>query len=139
MERGVQHPEKRTIRIGETESNPKLQLKLEVARTAERILQAKEANRAFKMSFGGYSITVGRGNRFEQSYPFVMERILKAPMEALGIDLVVRNAAIGGTPSFPYGWCLKNLLGEDSDVVSWEFGEGNSLYSKNITMAIPFV
>lgn len=40
-----------------------------------------------------------------------MERILSDPMKMLGIDLDVRNAAIGGIPSFPYGWCLKNFLG----------------------------
>jgi hypothetical protein len=30
--------------------------------------------------------------------------------------------------SFPYGWCLKNFLGEDSDAVSWDFSmnEGDS-------------
>eukprot|EP00986_Skeletonema_menzelii_P013133 scaffold7481_cov136-Skeletonema_menzelii.AAC.2 len=83
----------------------------------------------FVMAFGGYSVTVGRGNHFEQSYPFVMEKIL-APILALpplGVKLVVRNSAIGGIPSFPYGWCLPNFLGEDADAVSWDYGmnEGN--------------
>ena len=83
----------------------------------------------FIMAFGGYSVTVGRGNHFEQSYPFVMEKIL-APILALpplGVKLVVRNSAIGGIPSFPYGWCLPNFLGEDADAVSWDYGmnEGN--------------
>ena len=31
------------------------------------------------------------------------------------------NAAIGGCPSFPYGWCLKHFLGDNPDVVSWDF------------------
>eukprot|EP00574_Skeletonema_japonicum_P012101 CAMPEP_0201737230 /NCGR_PEP_ID=MMETSP0593-20130828/41821_1 /ASSEMBLY_ACC=CAM_ASM_000672 /TAXON_ID=267983 /ORGANISM="Skeletonema japonicum, Strain CCMP2506" /LENGTH=648 /DNA_ID=CAMNT_0048231169 /DNA_START=156 /DNA_END=2102 /DNA_ORIENTATION=- len=83
----------------------------------------------FIMAFGGYSVTVGRGNHFEQSYPFVMEKVL-APILALppfGVKLVVRNSAIGGIPSFPYGWCLPNFLGEDADAVSWDYGmnEGN--------------
>ena len=83
----------------------------------------------FVMAFGGYSVTVGRGNHFEQSYPFIMEKIL-APILALpplGVKLVVRNSAIGGIPSFPYGWCLPNFLGEDADAVSWDYGinEGN--------------
>ena len=83
----------------------------------------------FVMAFGGYSVTVGRGNHFEQSYPFIMEKIL-APILALpplGLKIVVRNSAIGGIPSFPYGWCLPNFLGEDADAVSWDYGmnEGN--------------
>ena len=79
----------------------------------------------FVMSFAGYSVTVGRGNHWSQSYPFVMEGILKPVLEMapLGIELTVRNSAIGGIPSFPYGWCLSNFLGDDSDSVSWDYGE----------------
>ena len=45
----------------------------------------------------------------------------------MGLELVVRNSAIGGIPSFPYGFCLPNFLGMDADVVSWDYGmnEGN--------------
>lgn len=120
-----------------------------VRRTAERIVRAvlresdgnendEEGNNTnknnnngmnkFTMSFGGYSVTVGRGNYFHQSYPFIMEKILKPLFEeSLHLELVVRNSAIGGIPSFPYGWCLPNFLGDDSDIISWDFGmnEGN--------------
>lgn len=114
-----------------------------VQHTAERILRAvlKEGDNddkngkesetkknKFTMSFGGYSVTVGRGNYFHQSYPFVMQNILKPLFEdLLNLELVVRNSAIGGIPSFPYGWCLPNFLGDDSDVISWDYGmnEGN--------------
>ena len=97
-----------------------------IRHTAERILRAL-ASGTFTMSFGGYSVTVGRGNLFSQSYPFVLESILKSVFQDLTLDLVVRNSAIGGIPSFPYGWCLPNFLGTDSDVVSWDYGmnEGN--------------
>lgn len=64
--------------------------------TACRIQQAKTEGRSFKFTFGGYSVTVGRGNYFHQSFPFVMERILQEPFQSLGIDLSVKNAAIGG-------------------------------------------
>ena len=42
----------------------------------------------------------------------------------LQVDLVVRDAAIGGTMagSFPYGWCLKNFMGWDADALSWDVG-----------------
>jgi hypothetical protein len=90
--------------------------------TAERILLAKQKQEKFVMSFGGYSVTVGRGNYYHQSYPFIMEKVLLPLFQDLGLDLVVRNSAIGGIPSFPYGWCLPNFLGKDSDVVSWDYG-----------------
>jgi len=89
--------------------------------TANRILSARQQNRSFKIAFGGYSVTVGRGNYFNQSYPFVLERLLSKPMEKLGIKLDVRNAAIGGVPSFPYGWCFDSFLGDDVDVISWDY------------------
>jgi hypothetical protein len=78
----------------------------------------------FVMAFGGYSVTVGRGNHFEQSYPFIMEKILSPVLSLppLGVKLIVRNSAIGGIPSFPYGWCLPNFLGDDADAVSWDYG-----------------
>jgi hypothetical protein len=95
--------------------------------TAERIILAMQNDKRFTMSFGGYSVTVGRGNYYNQSYPFVMERILKPVFQELDLELTVRNSAIGGIPSFPYGWCLGNFLGSDSDVISWDYGmnEGN--------------
>jgi len=89
--------------------------------TAYRIFSAREQNRPFKIAFGGYSVTVGRGNYFHQSYPFMLKNLLTRPMELLGVELQVRNAAIGGVPSFPYGWCLDNFMGDDADVISWDY------------------
>jgi hypothetical protein len=89
--------------------------------TACRIQNAKRHNRPFLFAFGGYSVTVGRGNYFSQSFPLVMERILQRPFSILGIELKVRNAAIGGIPSFPYGFCMNNFWGMDADVVSWDY------------------
>lgn len=98
------------------------QIPLAVRRLAQRLVASKVSKRPFKMAFGGYSVTAGRGNHFEQSYPFVLQKLLERPIKELGIpDLEVRNAALGGVPSFPYGWCLNNFLGDDPDVVSWGF------------------
>ena len=68
----------------------------DLVHTACRIRNAKEESRPFKFTFGGYSVTVGRGNYFGQSFPFVMKRLLDAPFQLLGINLSVQNAAIGG-------------------------------------------
>ena len=91
--------------------------------TACRLWRAQHSKTKtpFRMAFGGYSVTAGRGNYHAQSYPLVMERQLHTVFQLLGIDLEVRNAAIGGCPSFPYGWCLRQFLGHAPDVVSWDF------------------
>jgi hypothetical protein len=97
--------------------------------TTGRILYSIATSQPFVMAFGGYSVTVGRGNYFSQSFPFVLQSLLQDAMEKLGVpNFEVRNAAIGGIPSFPYGWCLGNFLGEDVSVVSWDFSmnEGKS-------------
>lgn len=89
--------------------------------TAQRIHQARMEKRQFRFGFAGYSVTAGRGNYFNQSFPFVMERILEPSMKALGIEWSVVNAGIDGAPSFPYGLCLDNFLGKNPDVVFWDF------------------
>lgn len=90
--------------------------------TAGRILRAAANHRPFRMSFAGYSVTVGRGNFFKESYPFVLQQILQPAFSSIfQMKLVVRNAAIGGIPSFPYGFCMEHFLGPTPDVISWDF------------------
>jgi len=76
--------------------------------TAERILRSIAQQEAFVMGFAGYSITVGRGNFFNQSFPFVVERVLKKPMKAVGVpNFFVRNSAIGRVRTvFLQSWYL---------------------------------
>jgi hypothetical protein len=89
--------------------------------TAQRMLLAANEQRGFELAFSGYSVTVGRGNFFNQSFPFVVQRILDGPMQqVLGTPVLVRNGAIGGIPSFPYGFCLEHFLGSP-DVMSWDY------------------
>ena len=97
--------------------------------TAARMVDASLMGRPFVLAFSGYSVTVGRGNFFNQSFPFVVQRLLAQPVQdLLGIPLVVRNAAIGGIPSFPYSFCLDHFVGNDPDVLSWDYSmnEGRS-------------
>ena len=89
--------------------------------TACRIQSARNQQRPFRMAFGGYSVTNGRGNYFSQSYPFIMERLLHTVFHLVHVKLHVVNHAIGGCPSFPYGWCLSEFLGDTADVISWDF------------------
>jgi hypothetical protein len=90
--------------------------------TAHRILEAAATEKPFVLAFAGYSVTVGRGNHLSESYPFVLERILKPLLRNIfHVDTIVRNSAIGGIPSFPYGFCFQHFLGNDADVVSWDY------------------
>ena len=91
MERGMTFFPVNTTDLQEEQNPPS-----DLVATACRIKQAKDEGRPFKFTFGGYSVTVGRGNYFHQSFPFVMERILEEPFKSLGVDLSVKNAAIGG-------------------------------------------
>ena len=115
---------------------------IDLMTTACRLHRAKAENRSFSMAFGGYSVTAGRGNKHQDSFPFQLKAILEPIFVAAGFSnatkpaLLVTNAAIGGAPSFPYGWCMAQFWGggrnsEDinndnanlvPDVVSWDFG-----------------
>ena len=107
--------------------------------TAGRILRAAANNRPFQMAFAGYSVTVGRGNFFKQSYPFVLQSILQPVLnEIFQMDLIVRNAAIGGIPSFPYAFCLEHFLGSAPDVISWDFSM-NELGKDNTAVLEAFI
>lgn len=100
-----------------------------VEASAHRMLTAAASETPFVLAFAGYSVTVGRGNFYKQSFPFCLERIIKPVLKKsiLALDVVVRNAAIGGIPSFPYAFCFEHFLGSDPDVVSWDYSmnEGN--------------
>ena len=88
--------------------------------TASRIFNAQKSGKPFKISFAGAAAVSGRGNYFAESFPSVLAGVLVEPFQQMGIELEVRNGAIAGISSFPYGWCLNNFLGDDADVVSWD-------------------
>jgi hypothetical protein len=94
----------------------------DVNMTAQRLVQAANNNEPLRLSFAGYSVTVGRGNHLSESYPLVLQDLLNPLFKStIGIDAAVTNAAIGGIPSFPYGFCFAHFLGENSDVISWDY------------------
>jgi hypothetical protein len=98
-----------------------------LGRTVCRIHQAKQQSSqpypAFHIAFGGYSVTAGRGNYFNQSFPLVFQRQLHTAFYRLGLNLTVNNAAIGGCPAFPYGWCLHQFWRTTPalQAVSWDY------------------
>ena len=110
-----------------------------IAKLASRILRTQKKGEPFIISFAGTSATSGRGNFHNDSFPHVLEETLRGQFLQLGIELKVKNSAISDISSFPYGWCLKNFLGFDADVVSWdsslsgrrESSEGFEAYLRN--------
>eukprot|EP00755_Sulcionema_specki_P038579 Sspe_Gene.111176::Locus_92543_Transcript_1_1_Confidence_1.000_Length_1033::g.111176::m.111176 len=94
---------------------------LELGGFREELIRRMQARRSLTLSFAGYSVMAGRGSPSNYSIPSVVERILSPAFKAAGISLTVRNGAQGGTPSLPAQWCLQEMLGEDSDVVTWMY------------------
>ena len=73
------------------------------------------------ISFGGSSVTAGHDNVHKDAYPQVMADFLGPAMAAAGSKLTVRNQAMGGTASTPWSLCLRNFLGDDTDIAVWEY------------------
>lgn len=86
-------------------------------RIAKKILMSDQS---YVMIFGGSSVTAGHDNYYNQSYPFVLERRLKEPLETLGIKLDVRNIAQGANNCRPSNYCYESMGGEDADFIGWE-------------------
>ena len=83
-------------------------------------LRAAVARRRLVYGVIGYSITVGRGNYFNQSWPAALERRLARALPGVAVE--VRNMAVGASPPYPTCACLAETVGSDVDVVAWEFG-----------------
>ena len=80
------------------------------------------ASKRFVIAFGGHSSAAAHGNFFNQSYAFAFERLLQPVFKAAGLELVVRNHAMGGTGCVPSAYCVANVYGNDLDALSWDFG-----------------
>ena len=70
---------------------------------------------------GGSSVTAGHDNLFSQSFSHVLGRTMSPLLDAAGVELIVRNSAMGGTSDMPYSYCAARHLGEDADLVVWEW------------------
>ena len=75
---------------------------------------------SFVMSFLGSSVAAGHDSFFNQSYPVLVGQTMKPVFDALGIQLVSRNVALGNNPCMPYDICVKIFAGLDADIVQWE-------------------
>ena len=76
----------------------------------------------YVISISGMSVVAGHGNYFRDAYASVFNRTIRPLFEMARVPLEVNNRALGGMPEMPYSWCAKEFLGDDADVVTWEFG-----------------
>jgi hypothetical protein len=75
---------------------------------------------SFVLAFMGSSVTAGHDTPFNESFPVRTGQLMAPPLEAVGIKLESRNAAMGNNPCVPYDLCPKTFAGADADLVHWE-------------------
>jgi hypothetical protein len=74
----------------------------------------------FKHVNGGHSASAGHGNLYRESYTAQLDRALTPILASIGLDMVIRNYAMGGTESAEeVALCMNSIFGRDIDSVSW--------------------
>jgi hypothetical protein len=76
-------------------------------------------NSKYLAIFGGSSVTAGHDGRFSEGNSEVFSRKIKSAMEAVGIDVQVRNIAQGNNQCYPSNACYETMGGFDPDLVHW--------------------
>ena len=95
-------------------------LKLKYKSKIMDVLLHNKNNTNFVISFTGSSVTAGHDTVFNETVTEITGRLLKAPFDAVGINLISRNAALGNNPCSPYMVCVRTFAGSDADLVHWE-------------------
>lgn len=72
---------------------------------------------------GGHSNAAAHGNLYNQSYTASLERYAQKAFQAVGLDFVAKNYAMGGYSSgVEISLCLESVYGKYFDFYSWDFG-----------------
>ena len=71
----------------------------------------------------GSSVTAGHDGFGHTAWPAVLGRRLAKELAPLGIEVEVRNQAVGGAEPFPRSLCVGPIAGNDVDLVirEWEY------------------
>eukprot|EP00471_Norrisiella_sphaerica_P010704 CAMPEP_0184503868 /NCGR_PEP_ID=MMETSP0113_2-20130426/52143_1 /TAXON_ID=91329 /ORGANISM="Norrisiella sphaerica, Strain BC52" /LENGTH=881 /DNA_ID=CAMNT_0026893437 /DNA_START=179 /DNA_END=2824 /DNA_ORIENTATION=+ len=112
-----------------------------VAKIKRAILNLKPQ---FVISVAGSSVSAGHDNMGSEAWPIVLRRNLSPIGKSLGLNISVRNQAVGGRNPNPHSLCLGPMLGEDADVVIrewqyWTFSEGfrdNTILTPNLNPSL---
>jgi len=85
--------------------------------------------RAFVVGVTGSSVSAGHDTFGPVAWPRVLARSMAPLWATLGVDFQLRDGAVGGRDPNPWPFCLKQIMGEDVDVVlreaeywSWDDG-----------------
>lgn len=101
----------------------RLQIKLLESKQGSSSTRRLKETPKFIWATGGHSAAAGHGNFYDESYTAMMEKAAKPVFEAVGIEFVGRNYAMGGTGSFTeIASCVESVFGTDIDVLSWDHG-----------------
>lgn len=67
----------------------------------QKITAAAFHRQDFVISFTGSSVAAGHDSLFNQSYPIVVGDMMRSAFNALDIDLISKNVALGNNPCIP--------------------------------------
>lgn len=87
------------------------------------VIDAPDYYESFVYANGGHSSGAGHGNKFKESYTAIAGRSMRHVWEAIGIQMIERNYAMGGQGVTPHvSACMKEVMGIDVDLLSWNSG-----------------
>ena len=86
-------------------------------------LATTEGSKKFVIAAFGSSVTAGHDGFGHTAWPAVLGRRLAKELAPLGIEVEVRNQAVGGAEPFPRSLCVGPIAGNDVDLVirEWEY------------------
>ena len=96
------------------------------AKLAALAVQKGGAKKKFVVAALGSSVTAGHDGFGDTAWPAVLQRRLAKALAPFGIEVEVRNQAVGGSEPFPRSLCMSTLAGDDADLVirEWERARG---------------
>merc|ERR1719401_396373 len=89
--------------------------------------------KTFNIGIIGSSLTAGHDAFGDMAYPAVLEYQLKPLWETLGVKFEVRNQAQGSDNPGDFHFCMRQVVGEDIDVIMkesccWNMWQANQLF-----------
>ena len=86
---------------------------------------------------GGNSNAAARGNLFNQSYTATVERYASMAFQAVGLNFVAKNYAIGTYPSgLELALCMDSVYGQNFDLFMWDFSLTDDRSSFNLELML---
>jgi hypothetical protein len=88
---------------------PPLSWELQKNRFIALLLEANPKKK-YVVGFSGSSVTAGHDSYFAEAFPQVFSDNLVEVFRLAGIELVVRNQALGNNPCYPYDACMETHM-----------------------------